>query len=117
VRGPPISITCECGEARSLGYGERWECPTCGRRWNTGQIPVDEYRGITRALRRYRLLAVGGALAVLAAYMPLVFLVDQGIIFTAPILLGGLAILLGPLWKRRVRRAIAERPRWTLEPE
>jgi hypothetical protein len=117
VRGPPITITCECGEAASLRYGERWECPTCGRRWNTAQIPADEYTGILRELRRYRLLAIGGAVAVLLAYVPLVLLVDEGIILTAPILLGGLAILLGPLWKRRVRRAIAERPRWDLHPE
>jgi hypothetical protein len=38
-------------------------------------------------------------------------------IFTAPILLGGLAIVAGPFSKRRVRRAIAERPRWELGPE
>jgi hypothetical protein len=117
VRGPPIRITCDCGEAASLRYGERWECPSCGRRWNTEQIPAEEYRGLLRDLRRYRLLAIGAALAVLAAYLPLVVFVDAGIIFTAPILLGGLAILLGPLWKRRVRRVIAERPVWDLHPE
>jgi hypothetical protein len=70
-----------------------------------------------RELRRYRLLAIGAAVAVLLAYVPLVVLVDEGIIFTAPILLAGLAILAGPFWKRRVRRAIAERPRWNLHPE
>jgi hypothetical protein len=117
VRGPPIRITCECGEVASLRYGERWECPTCGRRWNTAQIPEDEYRGVNRTMRRYRLIAIGGAVAVLLAYVPLVIFVDEGIVFTAPILLGGLAILLGPVWKRRVRRAIAERPRWNLTPE
>jgi hypothetical protein len=116
VRGPPITITCECGEAASLRYGERWEC-TCGRRWNTAQIPAEEYRGTLRALRRYRLVAIGAFLAILAAYLPLVFLVDAGILLTAPILIAGLAILLGPLWKRRVRRVIAERPRWELHPE
>jgi hypothetical protein len=117
VRGPPIKITCDCGEEASIRYGERWECPSCSRRWNTEQIPAEEYRGILRDLRRYRLAAIGAALAVLVAYVPLVFFVDQGIIFTAPILLGGLAILFGPLWKRRVRRVIAERPRWDLSPE
>lgn len=117
MRGPPIRITCDCGETASLAYGERWECPSCGRRWNTAQIPVEQYRGLLRDLRRYRLVAIAAALAVLAAYLPLVLFVDAGIILTAPILLGALAILLGPLWKRRVRRAIAERPVWDLHPE
>lgn len=117
MRGPPIRITCDCGEAASLRYGEQWECPSCGRRWNTAQIPPEEYGGLARELRRYKLLAIGIALAVLLAYVPLVFFVDEGIIFTAPLLLAGLAILAGPFWKRRVRRAIAERPRWQLHPE
>lgn len=117
MRGPPISITCDCGETANVRYGERWQCPSCGRAWNTEQIPIEEYRGILRELRRYRLAAIGAALAVLAAYLPLVLLVAPGIILTAPILLGALAILLGPFWKRRVRRAIAKRPRWDLHPE
>ena len=117
MRGPPITIRCDCGEAASLRYGETWQCPSCGRRWNTAQIPAEEYGGLTRELRRYKLFAVGVALAVLVAYVPLVVFVDEGIIFTAPILLAGLAILGGPFWKRRVRRAIAERPRWQLHPE
>ena len=117
MRGPPIRITCDCGEAASLRYGQRWECPSCGRRWNTEQIPADEYRGLARELRRYKRFAIGAALAVLVLYIPLVLLVSEGIILTAPILLAGLAILGGPFWKRRVRRAIAQRPRWQLHPE
>lgn len=117
MRGPPITITCECGESASVRHGERWVCSSCGRRWNTAQIPPDEYRGLVRGLRRYRLIALAGAVAVLVAYVPLVFLVDEGVIFTAPIVVALLAIALGPLWKRRVRRFVAERPRWHLDPE
>jgi hypothetical protein len=117
VRGPPISISCECGEARSVRYGEVWECERCGRRWDTNQIPADEYLGVHRAMRRWRLVAIGAALAVLAAYLPLALVAGTGILLTAPILLAGAAILLGPLWKRRVRRVIAERPRWELRPD
>jgi hypothetical protein len=100
-----------------LRYGERWQCPSCGRRWNTSQIPADEYRGLARDLRRYKFVAIGAALLVLVAYIPLVFLVNEGLILTAPLLLAGLAIFAGPFWKKRVRRAIAERPRWQLHPE
>jgi hypothetical protein len=117
VRGPPISIRCECGETRSVGYGELWECESCGRRWNTRQIPAEEYHGVQRAMRRWRLIAIGAVLAVLAAYVPLVLLVGEGVLLTAPILLAAVAILLGPLWKRQVRRVIAERPRWDLHAE
>ena len=100
-----------------MRYGERWQCPSCGRRWNTEQIPADEYGGLARDLRRYKLIAIGAALLVLVAYLPLVLLVNEGLILTAPLLLAALAIFAGPFWKKRVRRAIAERPRWQLHPE
>ena len=32
LRGPPIAVTCECGEKRDLRYGEEWTCESCGRR-------------------------------------------------------------------------------------
>src|SRR3712207_76550 len=38
VQGPPITITCECGEKRALRYGTRWTCERCGRTWDTNQI-------------------------------------------------------------------------------
>ena len=28
-RGPPITLTCDCGERRYLRYGERWTCEKC----------------------------------------------------------------------------------------
>ena|SRR5215210_1425241 len=117
MRGPPITVTCECGEARSLAYGERWRCERCGRVWNTEQIPVDEYQGLTRDLRRYRFETVGAALVVLALLLPLAFFVNEGFVFLIPILLALVAILYGPFWKRKVRRRVADRPRWELEPE
>ena len=45
-RGPPITLTCECGEKRDLSYGERWECEKCGRTWDTGRIPHEQYDAI-----------------------------------------------------------------------
>ncbi|HEX2371413.1 MAG TPA: hypothetical protein VHI33_02240, partial [Solirubrobacterales bacterium] len=46
LRGPPITVTCECGEKRDLGYGEAWACDGCGRRWNTARIPPQQYEAI-----------------------------------------------------------------------
>jgi hypothetical protein len=117
MRGPPITVTCDCGESRDLKYGERWECQKCGRRWNTEQIPREEYTGLMRDLRRYRLEMVGAALALVAAFLPLVLFVNRGLFLILPVILALSAIFYGPAWKRRVRRRIAERPRWELHPD
>ena len=65
LRGPPIAVTCECGEKRDLRYGEEWTCESCGRRWDTNQIPVEQYEAIRRTQLRFRVLPVlyglGGA--------------------------------------------------------
>jgi hypothetical protein len=117
MRGPAITVTCECGEARSLGYGERWTCESCGRRWNTGQIPAAEYQGLVRDLRRYRLQMILAGVAAAVVLVVLVLFVDEGLVLVVPVIFGLAAILYGPVWKRKVRRRIAERPRWQLRPE
>jgi len=38
VKGPPITVTCDCGERTELFYGERWTCPSCGRTYDTRQV-------------------------------------------------------------------------------
>jgi hypothetical protein len=117
VRGPPITITCECGKTRSLRYGDRWTCERCGRSWNTEQIPAEDYRRFVRSFRQPKLVAIGAALALAGAVAIAAFAVNRGLLFTLPILLAGVAILAGPVWKKAVRRRIAERPRWELHPE
>ena len=117
MRGPPITIKCECGEKRSLGYGERWECERCGRSWNTAQIPAHEYESLVRDLRRYRLELVVAAVVISAVLIPLAFVVNQALMFSIPVLLGVFAIAYGPFWKRKVRRRIHDAPRWNLQPE
>ena len=63
MRGAPITIRCDCGQVERVPYGQRWVCPDCGRRWNTEQIPAEEYWGIMREMRNYRLQVVGVSLA------------------------------------------------------
>jgi len=113
----PIQVTCDCGTVESVRYGETWTCGRCGREWDTSQIPEDEYRGLLRDLRRYRLEMVGAALLIAAIIVPVAFLVNMGILLVLPFLLAFAAIFYGPVWKRRVRRRIAERPRWELQPK
>ena len=64
LRGPPISVTCECGEARELRYGERWRCESCGRRYDTTRIPRADYDAIRRTQLRFRVLPVRSGLTV-----------------------------------------------------
>ena len=117
MRGPPIHVTCDCGNERDLRYGERWECERCGRRWNTDQIPAGEYQGLLRDLRRLRVGAMVVAGVAVATVLLLAYFVSPGFLFIGPIVLALAAMLLGPLWKQRVRRLVAERPRWELHPE
>jgi hypothetical protein len=117
VRGPPLRISCECGEVRSLRYGERWTCERCGRTWDTSRIPQDEYQGLIRDLRRYKYGAIAVAVVIAATLIPLAALVNPGLIFVVPVFLGAIAIFAGPLWKRKIRERVANRPRWELHPE
>lgn len=117
MRGPPITITCECGERRSLRYGRRWTCERCGRTWNTERIPAEEYKRFARDLRRPKLVALAIALVLAAVVLALALAVNLGLLFTLPVLLAGVAIFAGPFWKKAVRRRFAERPRWELHPE
>jgi hypothetical protein len=64
-----------------------------------------------------RFLTLGIAVGVLAVLVPLAIFVNQGLVLMIPLVLALPAILLGPVWKRRVRQLVAERPRWELHPE
>src|SRR3954465_11452743 len=71
--GPPISVTCECGAKRDLRYGESWTCDACGRRWDTTQIPREQYEAVRRTQLRFRVLpvVVGVAVTALAIFFTL----------------------------------------------
>lgn len=117
MKGPPITIQCDCGTAKLVRYGETWECPECGRRWNTGQIPAAEYEGLLRRMRRYKVELLGLTFAVLAVFVPLIVFVDQSFVFIAAIVAFALVFGYLPFWRRRIRRAAQDTPRWELEPE
>ena len=117
LRGPPIAVTCKCGEKRDLSYGEDWTCESCGRRWDTAQIPAEQYEAIRRTQLRFRVLPVAYGLVVAGTAL---FFILTGNTFSVFILLP-LALMLWfyfvrPWHRRRYRRAIAELPRWELRP-
>jgi hypothetical protein len=118
LHGPPISVTCDCGEKRDLRYGETWDCEGCGKRWDTRQIPADEYEAIRRLQWRFRVVPIvlGVVVAALAIFFTL-----TGNIFNVFVLLP-LAMMiwfvfLRPVHQRRYRQAISDLPRWALRPQ
>ena len=115
VARPPITITCECGEVKRVPYGERWACD-CGRSWNTQQIPVEEYDGLLRRMRRHKLEALVASAIALAVFVPLVVMSPRFFLLLPPAMMVWLFVLL-PYWRRRYRRTASGAPRWQLHPE
>ena len=117
--GPPITVTCECGEKRELqvrrgldlrelrhGAGTR----TRSRRSSTGRSATPSSGSAC-----FR-CSTGSAVLALAMFFTL-----TGNIFSVFILLP-LAVMLWfyfvrPFHRRRYRRAVAELPKWELRPE
>jgi hypothetical protein len=118
LRGPPISVTCECGEKKDLAYGDEWRCERCGRRWDTRQIPREDYEAIRRTQLRFRILPVTLGLLVLALAM---FFTLTGNVFSVffllPVALMTWFIFIRPVHRKRYRAAIADLPKWELKPE
>jgi hypothetical protein len=118
LRGPPIALTCECGVNQDLRYGETWTCEQCGRSWDTGQIPREQYEAIRRTQLRFRALPV--ALGLLVAAIAIFFTLT-GNVFSVflllPISITVWFVFLRPAHRRRYRRAIADLPRWELHPQ
>jgi hypothetical protein len=118
LKGPPITLTCECGERRDLTYGERWECEKCGRLWDTGRIPREQYDAIRKLSLRYRTLpiAFGGLVAAVAIFFTLTGNVFS-VFFLLPVALSTWFVFLRPLHRRRYRAAVKSLPRWELRAE
>lgn len=117
MRGALITVRCGCGQAAYLAHGEKWECPECGVRWNTDQIPADQYWGIMREMRRYRLVAMGVAVLIAVAGVVLSLLLGKQLLIPALIFLGFWFICFMPYWRRRVRSRARSLPTWELRSE
>jgi hypothetical protein len=117
VRGAPITIRCDCGEQRPVRYGDSWTCQSCGRTWNTADIPADEYWGAMRAVRRYKVAVWGITAAVLAVFLPLALLVALQYFVFAILILGAFYFFVLPRWRGRVLAQSQNRPSWKLHPQ
>ena len=117
VKGPPITVSCHCGNARHVPYGETWQCEKCNRRWNTAQIPEEAYRGIMREMRNYRLVVIAIAVGVTIVFGVLALFVAESLVLLLPLLLMLWFIWFMPWWRRRIRRKARGLPQWQLTPE
>lgn len=118
MREPPITLTCDCGEQGHAAYGERWTCPACGRTYDTSRIPREEYLGLLRNVRRYRLLALGPPFLLAAVLVPLTIVVGLQFAFLLFVLVLAWGLLALPQLRRRAERSLREStPRWKLRPE
>lgn len=117
MRGPPVTIRCVCGQVERVAFGDRWQCEKCRRRWNTNQIPADEYWGIMREMRRFRLTAIAAALVLGGTFALLALFVSRSFFYLLPVVLSGWYIWYMPRWRRKVRRRARSLPTWELHPE
>ena len=118
LRGPPITVTCECGESAKLPHGERWTCEGCGRAYDTGKIPREEYEAVRRTQLRFRVLPI--AVGMLVIVLGIFFTLTGNIInvfILLPMALMGWFIFLRPRHQRRYREAIKDLPRWDLRAD
>jgi hypothetical protein len=117
MQAPAIRVTCECGTVRSVPYGERWECETCGRRWNTEQIPAEAYTAHIAAIRRYRRQSVAFLAVMLGVFVPLTAFVDTRFAVTGIALFFLWSFLVRPRLRRRLLATVRGLSRWELHPE
>jgi hypothetical protein len=110
-------VKCDCGELKHVAYGETWTCEQCSRRWNTNQIPAEEYNAILSEMRRFRLSAIAAAVVLGVGFALLAIFVSESLFLMLPVVLGGWYIWYMPLWRRKVRRRARNLPKWQLRPE
>jgi hypothetical protein len=117
MRGAQITVRCDCGGIGYVPYGERWDCSRCSRRWNTGQIPAEEYWGIMRDMRRLRISVIGTALAMVIPIAALTPVAGIRILLLLPVLMSFWFMFYMPRWRRQVRERARSLRRWKLHPE
>ena len=109
-----LAITCRCGRRERVQLGQVWCCPDCGRAWDTGQVPAEEYQAYRRAVRRVQVLSLSGVVVAVAVTAPLALLVSPGLLPVGMVLLGVWYFWYLPSHRKQVRKLYATLPRWEI---
>jgi hypothetical protein len=116
-RGPPITLTCDCGEKRYLRYGERWKCE-CGRSWDTAKIPLEQYAAIRQTQLRYRRAPIAISVLALACVIACIVVGKAlGALLVVAIIATTWSMFFKPIHRRKYREALAELPTWQIKPD
>lgn len=118
-KGPPITVTCECGQKRDLQYGEQWRCEGCRRRYDTRKIPLEEYAAIRRTQLRYRVIPIAAGLFLLAAMIAF-FILGRALtaIVVVAFLVASWSMFGRPFFRSKYRKALSKNlPTWNLKAD
>lgn len=119
MRAPRITLRCDCGADALVAYGERWTCESCGRTYDTNEIPDADFRAIQDLRRRYRLIG-GVGVALVGAFVLFLALTAQEfqLFIGLPTVLLVWFMYVRPFMRTRYRRRVLELTRtWTLRAE
>ena len=117
-RGPLITVTCDCGEVNYLHYGARWTCPSCGRTWDTNQIPIEQYAELRATQLRFRRVPIIVSTLVLACVVAFIIIGKAlGGLLLVAVIATTWNIFFRPVYKRRYQAALKDLPTWSLKPE
>jgi hypothetical protein len=117
MRGAQITVRCDCGGIGYVPYGQRWQCDNCRRRWNTGQIPAEEYWGIMRDMRKLRINVMLTMLGLVVPVVALSLVLGIRLLILLPVLMSFWYLFYMPRWRRQVREQARNLTRWKLHPE
>jgi hypothetical protein len=68
-------------------------------------------------MRRFRIEPLGLLALAVAVFVPLIVLIDTSFVVLAGVVAFAFILFYMPFWRRRVRRAVAEAPKWELRPQ
>jgi hypothetical protein len=117
VERPALTLTCECGERRAVQYGHRWTCETCGRTWNTNQIPEHDYDAVLKIQRRYRIVPMLLLTIMIATVVAFIIAGRVLAVVLLPLVLTMWFMFVRPIQRRRLKDRVAALPEWKLTPE
>lgn len=117
MRGAAITVRCDCGQVQYVAYSEVWECPQCARRWDTNQIPSDEYWGIMKDMRGERIKVMVAALVMAGGFAAFAITQGPAAWALAPVIVGFWMLVFMPRWRRRLRAKSRAIPTWQLRPD